>query len=813
MSEHSPLFGGSADEKVISAAEGRTLANIAEAVARWAVSLSFLLIPLAYMPGTVDALELPKQTILIVLTVVATVAWLGKMLVNRKAELRRSPMHLLVLVYLAFYALSTWFSKSRYVSLAGDYGQEKAGLATLGCLVLLYFVAVNVWRDAKDIGRDLRFLLLGGAIVLVQGYLQTLGLRFLPGTAAQSSAFNLVGTSNALGVYAAMMLSLIMGMFLMPDRAKWGFLRKALMGILAALSVVYVAALSFWSLWVTLIVASLLLVVYGMVKTDKVSQVTMLSIPMAAVVIGTLFIFIDFPVRLGLPAEVMPSLRATWSISREALASAPLFGSGPGTFLYDYVQFRSQDLNSTSFWSVPFDRGSSRLLTLLATTGILGLAAAAVMVVFLLVRTALKLARGREDWLMTLTVFSGWTALLVARVLYSSNLTLEFLFWMLTAALVALEWHERREVRFESSPRAALLSSFFFIVAIIVSVAGLYLQGQRYVAEKRYTKGVTMALNSEADVDAAVAHLLRASQLNAGSDLYLRTLSQALALQANLAARKAGDKPSDDDIRRIAVLAANAVNAGKRATDLSPSDVRNWSSLAGMYRDLGASTPGATEAAEAAYKKAIELEPVNPIYYTELGRISLGQADSEVAKIRGRKDVKDDEKAAAQRAAEDHLGRARGYFDKAVELKTDYAPAHYWIAVILERQGKTKEALAKLESVRNYNPRDLGVGFQLAILYYQNDEKDKAMAELERIIKLSPSYSNARWYLAAMYEEKGRLDDAIVQIEEVLKYNKDSQDVMARLEGLKAKKSGAAPEGEGLPEPVETPASGEVIKK
>ena len=34
----------------------------------------------------------------------------------------------------------------------------------------------------------------------------------------------------------------------------------------------------------------------------------------------------------------------------------------------------------------------------------------------------------------------------------------------------------------------------------------------------------------------------------------------------------------------------------------------------------------------------------------------------------------------------------------------------------LERQGKVTEAVAKLESVRNYNPNDLGVGFQLAIL-------------------------------------------------------------------------------------------------
>src|SRR5688572_22746632 len=126
MLEHTPVFGGGTDEKLVTASEGRKLASFADAVARWTLNLALLLFPLVYCPGLVDSLELPKQTFLVVVTAVATLAWLGKMLVTRRLELRRSVMHLLVVTYFVIYALSAWFSKSRYASLVGDFGQEKA---------------------------------------------------------------------------------------------------------------------------------------------------------------------------------------------------------------------------------------------------------------------------------------------------------------------------------------------------------------------------------------------------------------------------------------------------------------------------------------------------------------------------------------------------------------------------------------------------------------------------------------------------------------------------------------------------------------
>lgn len=800
MFENTPAFTGAADEKLMSPAEGRKLATFADKVSRWTIYLSLLLFPLFYYPGFVDSLELPKQALLVTAAVIATLAWLGKMLVTRRLEFRRSILHIFVILYVVVYALSAWMSKSRYMSLVGDFGQEHSGLATLICFAVLYFVAVNVLRDAKDVRKALFWLMLGAFLAIVQAFLQALGVKVLPGVT--SAGYNLVGTSNALGAYAAMSAVIVMCMFVMPPEkdGKMAIARKVMMGLLFAVSILFLAMLNYWVLWAMVIAGALVLVGYGMIKNDRTVRVTWLAVPMAAIVIGVMFMFVHFPVSLGLPSEVMPSLAASWNISREALANKPLLGSGPGTFLFDYTQFRSKDLNATNFWSVPFDRSSSHLLTLLATTGILGLATYLLMLLYVIVRTKIKLWRGHDDWLTTLAVYTGWMALFIGRILYSSNITLDFAFWMLTAMLVTLQWNAWSAARFDQSPRAALGLSFLFIVAVILSVSGLYLQGQRLVAEAHYTNGATIDITKEGNSDVAVQQLLRATQLNSSDDLYFRTLSQALAVSANQQASKAGDKPTDDQSRAITLLAANAVNAGKHAADLSPSNVQNWSSLAGMYRDLGQSVPGANDAAMASYAKSAELDPSNPINPTEMGKLYLGLSDNSQSQIT--KDTKAEDKDKLQKDTTDNLNKASEQFNKAIDLKQDYAPAHYWLAMVLVRQGKTADAVAKLESVRNYNPNDLGVGFQLAILYFQNGQKDKAIAELQRLIGLAPQYSNARWYLAAMLEDKGDIEGAIAQIEEVKKANPDNTDVQKRLDDLNAKKSGKPSSSSStLPEP------------
>ena len=104
----------------------------------------------------------------------------------------------------------------------------------------------------------------------------------------------------------------------------------------------------------------------------------------------------------------------------------------------------------------------------------------------------------------------------------------------------------------------------------------------------------------------------------------------------------------------------------------------------------------------------------------------------------------------------------------------------------------------KMESVAQYNPLDVGVAFQLGLLYIRQGDYDAAEAQLERTVTLLPTYSNARWYLAAVYEVNGDLEAATEQVQEVYNLNPDNELVKERLERLLGGEV-----SDEIPEPVE----------
>lgn len=200
-----------------------------------------------------------------------------------------------------------------------------------------------------------------------------------------------------------------------------------------------------------------------------------------------------------------------------------------------------------------------------------------------------------------------------------------------------------------------------------------------------------------------------------------------------------------------------------------------------------------------SWQKAIEFEPNNPYSYTQLGKVYAARADLAASDLQS-KDEK--VKSEAETKIKESLAKAEEQFNKAVELKSDYAQAHFELAMVYGRQGKIKEAVSKLEMLKAGLPDDVGVAFQLGLLYYQDKQADKAVDELLRAIELMPSFANARWYLAAIYDEQGKKDLAIAQLEEILKTNPENETVKKKLDELKNPPAPATPPEGQIPEPI-----------
>lgn len=331
-----------------------------------------------------------------------------------------------------------------------------------------------------------------------------------------------------------------------------------------------------------------------------------------------------------------------------------------------------------------------------------------------------------------------------------------------------------------------LITSLTFIIILVVGFGIFLFSVQNYAAEVCHSRGLSYL--GRRDYDNAIAEMEKATKLNPKMDVYWRDLSQVYVFKLVDFIQNSKSLSSEQARNEVFNLSANSVNSAKRATDINPSNVANWNVRGYIYQNMIGVLGGADDWAIKSYKKALEIENTNPYIYTQLGRSYLGKADL----ARSNKNSDEEKKA---------IEEAQKYFQKALELKSDYAPALYQLAMISLREGKTQEAISKLHQAETIAPFDVGIAFQLGLLYYNTNDLDKAQAQFERAVQISPNYSNARYYLGLIYDKKGEKDNAIKQFKEIEKYNPDNELVKKILVNLEAGKSAL----EGISNPPGVP--------
>ena len=768
------------------------------------LGLVFLL-PLFFLPWTLDVLEVNKQTLLLIVTSLAVLCFVGRVLHEREVTLVSGWQNVLPLLVLAVTFLSALFSIGGATSWLGGSSVEYQSVFTITALTALFYLLTHTIRKETLERRLFAVLLLSGSLVLLLSCFNLFGASLFPWTFLQGPAFNTVGTVNALGVFAVVISVLGQALWLVSGRKDrevfldgWkGSVEKGLIVFLTISTLLLLLALDFWALWVLVLVGSGMLFLFGLLRASEFPETNRFILPMAFVIVAVFFLFLPRPFRLSLPVEVTPSISTSWNIVEDTWSEhSMLLGSGSGTYAFDYARFRSADVNQTVFWNTRFDRGHSYALTVLATLGILGGMALLLMVLGLLAGSLRVLLKERDHviWKLHFVLLSAWTTLGVSAFLYSWNLTLQFLFFVLSA-LLASQSLRGRTVKLRNSPRVNLTFSFLFVLFSIGMLTLLFVSVERQMAESAFAKAVRLD-RSRVSIDEVIVHLDRAVTLNQFNDTYQRNLSQALLYRANeLVMGRSNGMLSEDDTKRLASLSSASINSAKRATDLSPYNVLNWRVRADVYRELMSLVSGADQFAKLSYERAILLEPNHPEGPTGLARVHLAGAIV-ASQLAGSEDATTRKEALQKKNGE--LASAEEQLNRAIELKPDYAPAHFYLALVYEEQGKLNEAFAKLDAIRKYNPADVGVAFQLGQLAMRLERYDRAKSEFESAIKLQPDFLNAHWFLASVYEIEGDLDSAIAEIQFIQKTEPEHPLVVARLKRLLEGKVKAS-----LPEPLE----------
>lgn len=714
---------------------------------------------------------------------------------RRHIEIVRGWSNILPCFLIAAFFVPAFYSVAPYLSWVGAHRQEYTSVITISASAVLFYLLANLMQDRMQHKRVHLTLLVSTSIAVFIAFLEFFHVSILS-SVVPSLTLNTLGTLSSFTTYLIVFSSFFLASSLVHTKTDV-FLHSGWLGVLEQVLVYLISAAAFFFclvlddalLWVLFSLSLLTICVFVLFRAKDFSHHAKLSWPIILLVGAFLFWFFLPGINSNsIPLEVTLNSASSQSIAEQSLEMySQAWGSGPGTYAINYSQFHSPSLNQTTFWNVRFDRASNFFLTLKPTIGLAGISFLGLFVMLLFIRSLKQLLKpaSSEQWRETFMHLVPWISLVISAFLISWNVTLVFSFALFSGLLASQTMHKKWSWTFSKTPSLTLFMSALFVTMSFVFFVGIFFVSERYAAEIAFAQAVDLDRKGES-LHEVVTLLDRAAMLNTYHDTYYRNLGEALLLRVNeeLSDIDSLDALTDESAQYVQALTAASVNAVAHATYLSPKNVLNWLSRGFVYRELASVIGQASQFSVESYKKAVELEPTNPSNWTELGRAYVIAAEQQRPLT-----ISQDEQIAqlAQDQFSQLLLSAQQAIETSIELKPDYAPAHFELALVFERQGRLDDAVGKMESVAQYNQLDVGVHFQLAMLYIQRGgegDLERAKNTFEHVVKLAPTYANAHWFLASIYEMEGDISAAVSELEIVLGLNPDNELVQAKLNRL-----------------------------
>jgi O-antigen ligase len=528
----------------------------------WSVRAAAVALPLAYWPLTYDRYVLPKlllaRLVVLLLAALVCVRWWS----SGEMGIRRTPLDLPLLAFVASATLATIVSVNVNVSVFGTYSRYD-GLLTLITYAALFWLAVQALRDRDDARAALRALVVGGygvaLVAIVQWFVDSLHGQIEP------RAYGTMGNANVLGAYLALLMPVA---YLELRAASSPTARILAANALITMAVAVLLSVSH-SAWLALVAAAVVLLIGGQLPTIRSRrwQVAAVASVIAALAIVS-------PIALSRSTDVAQRLHI-WRDSLALIAGRPIAGYGPDTFGLVYPRFQ------TGQWVlgyVQIDKAHSEILQVAATQGLLGLAAWA----WLMVAFVLVLYRAKA-WVL----LSAFVAYQVVLLVNFTALSAAFPFWIFAAA--AMHSAGAAVPRAAVIPRPALLVGGAAAVLLVVPGVGLPL-----IADQRLQQAV----------DADVARQPRASAAAPAADAHwLQPQESVYAVEVGNIAFEWGDW-------------AAARTAYDRASQLGLFNPTAYRNLALADQHLGLKQEAVTAARRAVYLD--RFDPVNQALFAQV---------------------------------------------------------------------------------------------------------------------------------------------------------------------------------------------------
>ncbi len=455
--------------------------------------------------------------------------------------------------------------------------------------------------------------------------------------------------------------------------------------------------------------------------------------------------------------SVRPSWQSTFSVAHKVYATAPVFGTGPGTFGVEWLKYRDAALNSTVFWNVDFSSGIGFIPTSFVTTGLIGALSWIIFFALFLIFGLRTLILYAPQDVFTRSVailsFVATLYLFTTAVFDLPNaviLGLAFVFAGIFASSMRFALNGgQRTIVFSRSPRFGFIIVFALTLLLLASVVATYTLVERYVAEADLASAA--AAFSAGNLDAADGAVQSALSFAPSATAYQIDAGIAVARLGQIVASSTMTKAATQQAFQATL--SSGINAALTATRLDPSDYRNWLVLGNLYAQaVPLKVSGAYESAKTAYEKAMKLNPTNPQILYILAQLDIANGDT--------------------RSAESDL-------KAAIALKQDYTSAIFLLSQLEVQDGNVKGALAAALAAAYFIPNNPNILFQVGVLSAAENDLSGAIEALSSAVTANPQFANARYFLAAVYAKQGDYKDALAQMQSIAALSSDNAKIVA----------------------------------
>ncbi|NTV51943.1 MAG: tetratricopeptide repeat protein [Candidatus Firestonebacteria bacterium] len=685
--------------------------------------LTFLLIPLFFIILTRDQFELPKLTVLRILTVAMLGLWLIRILAARRFEFRRTPLDVPILVWVGLEIFSSLHSVSGYVSWLGEY-ENFRGLLTNLNYAALFYLCVNFIRTREQIDRLLFTVVLAGLLTTAYGIAQFFGIDFIawnPTSVSQGRYFASMGNPNFLAAYLAMVMPLLVVFFVETTSSF-----KRLLLFLSFIAM-FLCLLGTWSRggFMGLIGALLVLAVFGVQKILQHYQALSLAknqtlgktlraefgqnklwISLLGATLGLLILISatfgqNHMIRLAnsvlhFSETIRVSRLHIWVPALNMIKANPVFGTGLDTFKTVFPRYATTAFAAIDGANVASRTAHNEILQVLATQGIVGFLIVGWLTLLILKnwRTAyFKHRQGWKDRLLLFGLLGAWTAYSIQNVFSFGVAVIDTFYWLVLALIILLQTTPEEQPLLapaqtpDPAPKPLFQSLLRYrpaLVFMIVLGAGYFTWKAYSIAYADYMYNLGTLYRLQGYTDQAVQTFSKAAEIFPIEVKY--QVYKGLAFE-----EKAKVTTDAEQQKKLIRQAIAAYAEGLRLNPKNAYYLGNLGRAYGLASEMEKNQPDYYAQAVNYSQRAIEQAPVTVLFYQNLAFLYISHGDEtgftrvldNLAKVSPLEASHLWFAAAGNLYNGGNLVKAREYYQKTVELDPKYVEGYFNLGVVV----------------------------------------------------------------------------------------------------------------------------------